>query len=1048
MMCRMTLRLATAMVLGLLALAQAGPVVTAQGSAACSPSPCRAYLPLLASRARLTVAEPGSVSGPWQHLAAYDRALDLAHDREGNLWAATLGGLVEWPADGGEPRVHSHDPISEVAVDATGSVWFGGAQTALGLDPSGEADPLQRRLPDGRVQRFTAADGLPRGWLRELAVDAAGRVYGVWGPLGEAMPGGLARWEEGAGWRGWPADPAVAALTPWAICPDGAGGLWLAGGRLRGAAVIDAWLRRVDAGGRTLAAEALPPPFGEFGATRLVLGPGGRLYAILVAFPPVGPSAEDPALNRYLLAVRSAAGDWTQLDLPLAEVSAARMNEAPRLSGPHDLVVDDAGNLWLLFNGALLSMGRDGSQDLYPNALPDRPSSPAAQALGDLLLAHPVMAALPAGGVVLGARAVRGIATIRPGDRTAAWVGVPGALPGRVWSLSEGPGGLVAVGDDDGLRRLWFRAVSENGWQGIDGRRRSGPQTLRRLVIGADGHHWIADGDQVIHAGPDRSRIETLRPGEGLPGGLVNAIVPRPQGDLWVGTEQGLVHRDADGAWSTVALPTTLSPNVAELAVGAGGGMWVALGMGLRQGSPGMGGVVHVDAAGRSRHWSTAELAGFEPDSAMRVGQSHVVWTPGGSVFTTSIFGLIHGRIEGPWRQGPTDFARGTVMRVDGAGQVWGHYESRRLGRLDPESGVIEPFDLPPMASGTFQVQDLALDPRSDDLWLLGTTRAILRFDGAGHWERYNTQPFLQGQPTIDDLWALALSPAGDLVLGGADRLLVDGPGGTGTWEPQDRLSEGAEVAAAGCSDLEGRYWLQHRRGLSAYRPGEGWRHLRSADGLPPLDRERRPRCAPDGAIWLLQDQAGVRSDRVERWHPATGLTPMSAVMGLRPGEAVREMAWSTTGRWAALIDLAGAAGGPGAAVLIEQAPGTTLRPDHQPLADAAPTDLLWSPDGRRLWIATDRGLASLDPREPAAAPVWVADPAVAGRSIRDLAWQGGRLWAVGEGGAAERLADGGWRLYTEDDGLYSEDLVQAGEGLEGELWLLNEGGSVDRLRP
>jgi len=72
----------------------------------------------------------------------------------------------------------------------------------------------------------------------------------------------------------------------------------------------------------------------------------------------------------------------------------------------------------------------------------------------------------------------------------------------------------------------------------------------------------------------------------------------------------------------------------------------------------------------------------------------------------------------------------------------------------------------------------------------------------------------------------------------------------------------------------------------------------------------------------------------------------------------------------------------------------------------------------------------------------------VAGRGLLDLAWRGGRLWAVGPDGAAERVEDGRWRPYTRADGLSSDRLRQATSGPEGDLWLLNDAGTIDRMAP
>jgi ligand-binding sensor domain-containing protein len=101
---------------------------------------------------------------------------DLAVDREGNLWAATFGGLVKWTVDGVYEKFTTADGLPDnnvgsVAVAPDGTVWLGFFEDGLaafdGTDPAGPKI--------GRT--FTTADGLPDDHVRDVAVAPDGTVW-------------------------------------------------------------------------------------------------------------------------------------------------------------------------------------------------------------------------------------------------------------------------------------------------------------------------------------------------------------------------------------------------------------------------------------------------------------------------------------------------------------------------------------------------------------------------------------------------------------------------------------------------------------------------------------------------------------------------------------------------------------------------------------------------------------------------------------------------------------------------------------------------------
>jgi len=100
----------------------------------------------------------------------------LWQDRAGTLWAGADGGLfrLEGPAEssafqpvGLGPLPNGSDPIAiwTIAGDETGSLWLA---TSYGL---------YRRQAEGRVKRYTRQDGLPDDVVRALLRDKAGTLW-------------------------------------------------------------------------------------------------------------------------------------------------------------------------------------------------------------------------------------------------------------------------------------------------------------------------------------------------------------------------------------------------------------------------------------------------------------------------------------------------------------------------------------------------------------------------------------------------------------------------------------------------------------------------------------------------------------------------------------------------------------------------------------------------------------------------------------------------------------------------------------------------------
>jgi ligand-binding sensor domain-containing protein len=73
---------------------------------------------------------PTPLPSVWTMFTNGNDVNDLAVDPEGNLWAATSGGLVKWKADGAYTKYTTMDGLPDnriwgVAAAPDGALWFG-----------------------------------------------------------------------------------------------------------------------------------------------------------------------------------------------------------------------------------------------------------------------------------------------------------------------------------------------------------------------------------------------------------------------------------------------------------------------------------------------------------------------------------------------------------------------------------------------------------------------------------------------------------------------------------------------------------------------------------------------------------------------------------------------------------------------------------------------------------------------------------------------------------------------------------------------------------
>jgi ligand-binding sensor domain-containing protein/signal transduction histidine kinase len=128
--------------------------------------------------AQLAHTPPKAVYTTRDGLAGND-IFRLYEDARGDIWITALasaGGPSRWERATG--RFH-HYALSDVpgyatayAEDHAGNLWIGVSNDANTLRPNGLV-----RYRDGGFERFTAADGVPPGWISALHVDRAGHLW-------------------------------------------------------------------------------------------------------------------------------------------------------------------------------------------------------------------------------------------------------------------------------------------------------------------------------------------------------------------------------------------------------------------------------------------------------------------------------------------------------------------------------------------------------------------------------------------------------------------------------------------------------------------------------------------------------------------------------------------------------------------------------------------------------------------------------------------------------------------------------------------------------
>ncbi|MBK8595288.1 MAG: response regulator [Holophagales bacterium] len=397
-------------------------------------------------------------------------------------------------------------------------------------------------------------------------------------------------------------------------------------------------------------------------------------------------------------------------------------------------------------------------------------------------------------------------------------------LAGRkVQALARDGRGVLWVGtEDEGLFRL-----EGPGFRRVDTPGGAARFLVRTLCVDRAGVVWAGStADGVVRLEEAGARTFTTR--EGLPNDSVVALAPHPGGGVWAGTAGGGLARIVDGRVSADEAPRLPTNQVSALLVDREGSLWV--------GTWGRG-VCRV--SGRDVACRSASSGDLPADHIWSLFEDHEgsVWI---GTWTEGLLRLRHGLFVGLGKREGLAGENVRAVAQDASGAVWATVASGGLSRITGET--IRVFGT---GDGLPSDQTSALLPARDGRLWVGTYTDGLVAGRGGVFQRVPLPPPAHASR---DVRALAEDEDGSiwvgLLPGGVIRLreglarrfgIVDGL-------PSDRLL--CLLPARG-----GGVWAGTTGGLARFE-GDRFRAYTRRDGLPD-DRVQSLLFDDEGTLWI-----------------------------------------------------------------------------------------------------------------------------------------------------------------------------------------------------
>jgi signal transduction histidine kinase/ligand-binding sensor domain-containing protein len=514
----------------------------------------------------------------------------------------------------------------------------------------------------------------------------------------------------------------------------------------------------------------------------------------------------------------------------------------------------------------------------------------------------------------------------RIGSREDAFTSIAASADGEIVIAGLVSGILKSTGDD--FTRLAPGVPS--------------PSPVVAMDQAPDGTVWLGTREGGLFQVTNGQMRPVAR---GRPGQLTNCLEVMGDGDIWIGTSQGVARWDGTSL-VTAGVPAPLR-HVEAVAMlrDSSDNLWVSASTGLWR----------VDASG---------AIALESLSAAGAGVNVLFEDHEKNLWTGSPKGI--GRLRGSSfaaygiAEGLPSDTSGPVY-VDREGRVW--FAPIEGGLYCLRSGKVEKIGVAGLAADVVY----SIAGAGDGIWVGRRHGGLthLRNDG-GRVESRTLTP--EDGLAQDSVFSVHESRDGTVWAGtlsrGVSRLR---DGRITTYTTHDGLA--SDTVASIVEDPDGTTWFATPKGLSALSTA-GWRTYTTRDGLP-SDEVHSLLVSASGALWIgTGDGLAVRASGSIKAVPLSILSPSEQVRGL--AEDAAGWLWFTTSRRVARAretDLDTAPQGGAAVTEFGHADGLRgiegVR-RHRSLV----TDGLG-----RIWLSTDRGLAVADPTrlrnaEPIAAHV------------------------------------------------------------------------------
>ncbi|MEM8932264.1 MAG: two-component regulator propeller domain-containing protein [Acidobacteriota bacterium] len=441
---------------------------------------------------------------------------------------------------------------------------------------------------------------------------------------------------------------------------------------------------------------------------------------------------------------------------------------------------------------------------------------------------------------------------------------------GRLW-LGCFAGGLSRFDDRTGLvsRTPWSRALP------------SEDERIWDLVEDDEGRLWVATdvgvavlspGAETIEAPPSDADHPLARPARTLALG--------DDGDLFVGTENGLLRRRDDGSIETVDLggDRRVDSVVNTVVVDRWKRIWVGTAAGLVRLDP------PYDTPIRWVH-DPRDPRSIGGDDVRRllVGRGDILWiaTRGAGLSRVALGGPRFRHIR-PRPSEPGALGTGRVIAfAETEDQHLWVATDRGAYAFDGERFTSHlPDPDAPRSLPTETVNTMTVDA-SGRLWLGVWRGGICRADPDGGFTCYRPDPDDPDSPRSDQIWRLHFARDGTLWIAhrqGIDRMDPTGP--VPRFEAL-HVFDGL-IGRSFLDDPTGHLWIgSDQRGLLRFRPetGEIEQFARGMEGGPSADRIHDLFLDRDDVLWVATDRG------LDRWRDG-GLEPFPA-RGVLPGRAM-----------------------------------------------------------------------------------------------------------------------------------------------------------------